>query len=233
MDSKEKKKKLKRVAKVFIALYLLSFFIINWNDVSWIFNYRAVSGLVDDFFTPYQNTQASTVDSTFYPNHVVEPSTIKIEEKPQVKFTYSDKNNVLEIPKIGISVPIIFSQNTDQSSLLKDLDKGVIYYPGSVLPGQNGQTVILGHSAPPNWPKIKHDWVFSELDSLEIGDQIIIYVDYKKYTYTVRQKNILKRGQDITPLSLAQEGNYLALVSCWPPGKDLQRITVQAEIDKN
>jgi len=219
MTNEEKKKKVKKFAIIFIAFYLIGFFVINWNDVSWIFNYKAVGGLIDDFFTPYESTQAfSTVNAS------------KIVQ-PQVKFTYSDKNNILEIPKIGISVPIIFSQSADRNSLLKDLDKGVIYYPGSVLPGQSGQIVILGHSAPPNWPKIKHDWVFSELDNLSPGDQIIVYADYKKYTYTVRQKNILKKGQDITPLNLTQNGNYLALVSCWPPGKDLQRITVQAEID--
>lgn len=227
MLNEENKKKLKGVAKIFIIIYLVSFFIINWNDVSWIFNYRAVWGMVDDFFTPYQDTQAfSAENSTFYPNRAAETGV-----KPQIKFTYSDKNNILEIPKIGISVPIIFSQSIDPKLLLKDLDKGVIYYPGSVLPGQSGQTVILGHSAPPNWPKIKHDWVFSDLDTLNQGDQIIVYMDYKKYTYTVKQKNILKRGEEITPMSLAQNGNYLALVSCWPPGRDLQRITVQAEID--
>ena len=221
MQNEEKKKKLKRIAILFIALYLISFFAINWNDVSWIFNYKEVGGLIDNFFTPYQSTQAYSTAKT----------NAGLPALSQVKFTYSDKNNILEIPKIGISVPIIFSQSANQTSLLKDLDKGVIYYPGSVLPGQAGQTVILGHSAPPNWPKIKHDWVFSELDNLSAGDQIIVYVDYKKYTYTVKQKNILKKGQDITPLNLKQEGNYLALVSCWPPGKDLQRITVQAEIN--
>ena len=183
MNNEEKKKKIKRIATLFIALYLISFFAINWNDVSWIFNYKAVGGLIDDFFTPYQNTQAS---------RATEPQT-------QVKFAYSNKNNILEIPKIGISVPIIFSQSAEQNFLLKDLDKGVVYYPGSVLPGQAGQIVILGHSAPPNWPKIKHDWVFSELNSLTSGDQIIVYINYKKYTYTVKQKNILKKGQDITP----------------------------------
>mgnify|MGYP001591404016 CR=1 FL=1 len=228
MNNENKKKKLKRIAKIFITLYLMSFFAVNWNDVSWIFNYKAVGGLIDDFFTPYQSTQAFSADSAFYPNHAANAGAT-----PQVKFTYFEKNNILEIPKMGISVPIIFSQSANQTSLLKDLDKGVIYYPGSVFPGQDGQTVILGHSASPNWPKIKQDWVFSELDGLVTGDQIIVYIDYKKYTYTVRQKNILKRGQDIIPLSLAQGGNYLALVSCWPPGKDLQRIIVQATIDKD
>ena len=39
-------------------------------------------------------------------------------------------------------------------------------------------------------------------------------------------QGILEKGQEIV-----SEDNSLALVSCYPPGKDLQRITVQAEID--
>lgn len=225
MENKEKKKKIKSIARIFIAIYLLSFFIINWNDVSWIFNYKAVYGLMDDFFTPYQNAQASLASSNFYLNR---PSgnNLKASEIVKAKFTYSEKNNILEIPKIGISVPIIFSQNTEQKSLLEDLNKGVVYYPGSVLPEESGQSVILGHSAPPNWPKIKQDTVFSELDNLSPGDKIIVYINNKRYTYTVKRTDILEKGQEIV-----SEDNSLALVSCYPPGKDLQRITVQAEID--
>ena len=228
MTKEEKIKKAKGIAKLFAVLYLASFFAINWNDVSWIFNYKEVYGLADDFFNPYPITQAS-VDSTFYPNNPAIRQNASLDSN--VKFVNSDKNNILEIPKIGISAPIVFSQSTDPSQVLKDLDKGVVYYPSSVLPGQSGQTVILGHSAPPNWPKIKHDWVFSDLDSLSPGDVVYLYIGYKQYTYTVKQKNILKKGQDITPMNLVQDGNYLALISCWPPGKDLQRIDVQAELN--
>jgi len=225
----DKNKKIKNIAALFVALYLISFFAINWNDVSWIFNYRQVYALADNFFNPYP-TQASVNNSLFYPNHTADTAKANTDSA-KVKYINSTKNNLLEIPKLGISVDIIFSQSTDSSLIMKDLDKGVVYYPGSVMPGQVGQIVILGHSAPPNWPKIKNAWAFSQLDNLAPGDKILVYIDYKQYTYTVKQKNILNRGQDITPLSLIQGGNYLALVSCWPPGKDLQRINVQAQVD--
>jgi sortase A len=111
---------------------------------------------------------------------------------------------------------------------MKDLDKGVIYYPGSVYPGQVGQIIILGHSAPVGWPKIKHDWVFSNLEKLEIGDSIMIDLNNKQYTYIVKKKAIIAAGADVPAYN--SDINVLTLISCWPPGKDYQRIAVQAEL---
>ena len=218
----------KKLLKTAVLIYLASFLIINWNDVSWIFNYKEVSGLVSDFFNPYPSIDASTIDTYFYPNHsqnITAPVAIK-----KVETTYTDKQNILEVPKISISVPIIFADNTNKDSLSKNLDLGVVYYPGSVYPGQAGQIVILGHSAPPGWPKIKHDWVFTDLDKLAPGDTIMIDLNNEQYTYVVKQKTIIKRGADVPTDSLSAGNNVLTLISCWPPGKDYQRIAVEAEL---
>ena len=213
----------KKILKVFIIIYLVSFTIINWNNVSWIFNYRVVSGIMSDFLNPYPSVNASSI---FYLNRSQDAGQI-IKE---VKTNYTDKQNTLEIPKISISVPIIFSQSTDEKSLIKDLDKGVVYYPGSVLPGQTGQSVILGHSAPPGWPKIKYDWVFSELDKLSPGDSIFIDLENKQYTYIIKKKLIIDKGADIPTDGLIEGKNIINLVSCYPPGKDYKRIVIQAEL---
>jgi len=244
MDNKEKLK----LIKILIAIYIASFLIINWNDVSWVFNYQAMSGLVSDFFNPYPTTDASFMVN-FYPNHsqdtfvaqeedqviqdqVITPTTPTPAPVKEVvvKYTYTDNENTIEIPKIKITAPIIFSQSTEKQSMLKDLDKGVVYYPGSVYPGQVGQIVILGHSAPPNWPHIKHDWVFSELNSLSVGDIINIDINHKRYVYKVKQKTIIQKGQDTSSIVTIKDGNSLMLVSCWPPGKNYLRIAVEAEL---
>jgi len=214
----------KKILKIAVLIYLASFLIFNWNEVSWIFNYREVYGLVSDFFNPYPSIDATTIDAYFYPNHsqdIVKP--IK-----EVKTNYTDKQNTLEIPRISISVPIIFSTSAEKESLMKDLDLGVIYYPGSVNPGSTGQIVILGHSAPLGWPKINHDWVFSELDKLEPEDVVLIDLNNKQYTYVVKQKDIIKKGADVPTYNSITTDNVLTLISCWPPGKDYQRIAVTA-----
>lgn len=219
-----------KIFKAFILIYLVSFTIINWTDISWIFNYREVSGLLYDFFTPYQSISASYTSDAFINNSENYP--VEKDGKP-VEYPYSQKTNILELPSIGISAPIILPQNPSIEAVTKDLNKGVVYYPGSVLPGQTGEIVVLGHSAPLNWPKIRYDWVFSDLNNLKYGDHIYLYFDNKEYTYVVKDKKIIAKGQEITPTSIVDNSNTLILISCWPPGKNLQRIAVQAELINN
>ena len=147
MNKKKKLENFWSAAEIVAILYIAGFFIINWNDVSWVLNYRAVSGLLYDFFTPYQTVEAFPAAAGY--------STVlgDIKNAKQVNYVYSEKANSIEIPDIGIDVPIIFPASTNPSILVAALDKGAIYYPGSVLPGQNGQIIILGHSAPVGWPK--------------------------------------------------------------------------------
>ncbi|MCX6724420.1 MAG: class E sortase [Candidatus Staskawiczbacteria bacterium] len=225
------KRRVKKILKVTALIYLASFLIINWTDVSWIFNYKEVSGLVSDFFNPYPSIDASTIDASYFSfnqNGEEAPKSARV-----VETSYTDKQNTLEISKISISVPIVFATSADKVSLTKDLDSGVVYYPGSVSPGQAGQIVILGHSAPPGWPKTKHDWVFTDLDKLIPGDKILIDLNNKQYTYIVKQKTIIARGADVPKGNFSANSSVLTLISCWPPGKDYQRITVQAELENS
>jgi len=191
----------KKLLPVFIFLFLTFSLVINWNKVSWIFNYRAVSGVFSEF-----------CQADFF----------KKEAKPA---DYYEKENGVEIPKIGISAPLISVEPGGQVE--KSLDSGVVHFPDSVLPGEAGQTVILGHSAPAGWPEIKYDWVFSRLDELAEGDEIIVYFNHEKFSYFVDRKIFLERGEEI-PQNLTNSENSLVLISCWPPGKDIKRIAVVA-----
>jgi len=221
----------KKLLAFFVLFYLTAFFIFNWNDVSWIFNYRTVSCILYDFFNPYPNIEAFSISNSSIPTNNSINYSVTNDNSQQKEYPYSSKTNTLEVPSIGISAPIILSQSTDVNVMTKDLDNGVAYYPGSVLPGQTGQTIILGHSAPLNWPKVKYDWVFSDLNNLNNGEQIHVHFGHKKYIYVVKEKKILEKGQEIAPLYLENNNNVLVLVSCWPPGKNLKRIAVYAELE--
>lgn len=219
MNSKQKE-----LIGIFIFLFIFSFIVINWNDVSWLFNYREISGLVYDFFNPYQESDALVAG-----NQKSIPLANATQATTQ-NYPYTQKPNSLEIPSLGVDTPIVISQSTDKFLVAQDLDKGAVYYPGSVLPGQAGQIVILGHSAPPNWPHIKHDYIFSDIGNLKQGDQIMFYFNNREYTYTVRERKIIMPGQDISPNAIPSNSNILTLISCWPPGKNYQRIAVSAEL---
>lgn len=212
----------KKWFKVALFLYLSAFLIINWDSVSWVFNYQEVGGLVSDFFNPYPSISQAAMEPYFFPNH----STKTGDAVAGVKPAQTNQISNLEIPALNLNLPIVFASSTVEADLMKDLDKGVVFYPGSVYPGQVGQMIILGHSAPPGWPHIKHDWAFSDLQKLQDGDRLMVDVNNQQYTYVVKKTSIIKRGADIPQDTL--NNNVLTLVSCWPPGKDYQRIAVEA-----
>ena len=135
----------------------------------------------------------------------------------------------MEIPKLGILAPLVFvEEGQDEKDVSAALNRGVVHFPESVLPGERGQTIILGHSAPPNWPKIKYDWVFTRISELTEGDEIFVYFNQRKYSFLVSGKFFLDRGEE-APKLLTNSDNVLVLISCWPPGKDLRRIAVVAK----
>ncbi|MFH1780957.1 MAG: sortase [Candidatus Nealsonbacteria bacterium] len=133
-------------------------------------------------------------------------------------------DNSIEIPKIQITAPLVFIDSVEKSIFSGALDRGVVHYPGSALPGEDGQIIFLGHSAPAGWPKIKHDWVFSNLNNLIAGDEINFYFNNKKYTYRVAEKVILNKGEDLPAIT----ANGLILLTCWPSGVDQRRMAVIA-----
>lgn len=135
--------------------------------------------------------------------------------------------NKLEIPALEISAPIISSTSTAESDIKKDLDIGVVLFPDSARPGE-GQSVILGHSAPEGWPHIKYQWVFSDLNDLEEGDEIVVHWEGEKFVYKVEETLFIDKG---ALLPEEEEGeNTLIMISCWPPGKNLRRIAVVSSL---
>ncbi|MFH0948720.1 MAG: sortase [Elusimicrobiota bacterium] len=200
---------IKKLWKPFLVLFLINFLIINWDSVSWVFNYKAVSGVVGSFF------QKEEIE--------VQKDAIKKSENTE----YLKNSGSLEIPKIGISAPLVFVDNADL--VQKALAKGVVHWPDSDLPGEQGQILFLGHSAPPNWPKIRYEWVFSRVSELKTGDEILITLNNQKYSYIVTRQIFLERGEAI-PENQDKQKSFIFLITCWPPGKDIRRLAVEAQL---
>jgi LPXTG-site transpeptidase (sortase) family protein len=200
MDSK------KVLLKYFLIFFLISFLIFNWQKISWIFHPGYVLRTV-----------------SFYLFEKERVKKVQPEGEQKTEEIY-EKEDSIEIPKIKISAPLIIVGKEEE--VKRALDRGVVLWPSSALPGEIGKIIILGHSAPPNWPKIKYDWVFSNLNLLEKGDEIFIYFKKRKYFYRVEDKIFLNRGQELPKTD--PEKSVLFLISCWPPGKDLRRIAVEA-----
>jgi len=224
MDSK------KIILKYFLIFFFSFFLIFNWQKISWIFYpkylWRTFSFYL--FEKKEEENQLKEIKETKEikkenelkneNNNFKENSNINLKKDPVYQ------KDSIEIKKIGILAPLISVSKEEE--IKKMLDKGAVLWPKSVLPGEKGQTIILGHSAPPHWPKVKYDWIFSNLNSLEKGDEIVIYFQNKKYIYIVENKIFLKKGEEVPPTDSTK--SILFLISCWPPGKDLKRIAIEA-----
>jgi len=213
------KKEMEKFLRIFIFLFLIVIVILNWGTLKEMFNYKTIYG-----------DMLSSLKTKFVSEKEIALSVpqIKLSEP---EFEFSDKSDSLEIPKIEIYAPLVFPKSSQKNDLSKSLEQGVIFYPESVLPGEEGITVILGHSAPSNWPKINYDWVFTRINELNPGDEIFVYFNHRKYPYQITKKFFLKRGEEIPTVDLEDSKSVLLMLSCWPPGVDYKRIAVQAELE--
>lgn len=139
------------------------------------------------------------------------------------------KPGVISIPKLKIQVPIIWSK--DPADFEKDLTTGVVHYPGTALPGENGVIYISGHSSDYLWKKNQYGQVFAKINYLTAGDDIFIQVyDTNGKTYNYRYQ--VTGNRVYKPDDQAQfvdgSGSKLNISTCWPIGSSKDRIVVTA-----
>jgi LPXTG-site transpeptidase (sortase) family protein len=141
--------------------------------------------------------------------------------------------NRLMIPSLAIEAPVVISQSTTEVGFQKDLEKGIIYLPGSSALNEKGTMVIMGHSSAYPWYKGQYGSIFALLNKLNIDDEILVFSQNKTYTYRVLQKEI-KAPKDLV-FQTQKEESVLYLVSCWPINTSWKRIVIKTiqVLDKN
>lgn len=122
----------------------------------------------------------------------------------------------IEIPKIGVSKSIF------EGITLTTLDQGPGHWPGTAMPGQQGNVVIAGH-------RVSHDKPFRHLEQLVPGDEVIMTTADGRFVYKVTGTDI------VLPDALwivDQTADYTAtLFACHPAGSTRQRIVVHLALD--
>lgn len=160
------------------------------------------------------------------------------QDVPQVTLSvnvtpYEDR---IVIPKIGKNIPLVNVEQHDASNssewekiFMKELEKGIIKYPGSANPGEKGNSFIFGHSSNYPWAKGDFNDVFALLNELDNGDEIIVYFEQKKFVYVVKGKKIVKPGH-VSSLGGTTDMKQMTLMTCWPLGTTLNRLLVITEL---
>lgn len=130
----------------------------------------------------------------------------------------------LIIPEIQVDAPIIW--NIDSADITQNLEKGVVHYKGTALPGQTGNIFITGHSSYYSWAQGDYKTVFALLDKIKIGDKIYLQHLGKTLIYEVNETKVVS-PDDLSSLN-PTSNKTLTLMTCVPVGTNLQRLIVTA-----
>lgn len=150
-------------------------------------------------------------------------------QKVQV-ITPVDTQFSVVIPKIGANEKV--TANVDPANgneYLEVLKHTVAHAKGSALPGLGGTTYLFAHSADNFWDVGRYNAVFYLLKDLDIGDDISVYFENKRYNYTVYDKKIVDPSEVGYMSANIGQGERLILQTCWPPGTSWKRLLIFAK----
>lgn len=160
-------------------------------------------------------------------------------EQSEVSFALVPYDNRIIIPKIGKNIPLVdvridagFDLDHMENIFMQELEKWVVRYPGTAVPGQAGNAFIFGHSSNYPWIKWQYNEVFALLNKLEPGDEIIVYYNQRKYVYVVQDYAVVKPGDVKALQSRDPNKKELSLMTCWPIGTNINRLIVFAELQE-
>jgi len=207
--------------KEVIIFILILLFVVSIAMV--IFNGRFIYAQVKySFIGAPQNLEVASQGS----------GTFNLEELKNVFYSNSTEKTKevflpdrIYIPQIQIEAPVVISQNLIEADLQKDLEKGVIYLPGSSALNETGTMVIMGHSSAYPWYKGHYGSIFALLNKLNINDEIVVFSKENKFIYRVVAKEI-KAPKDLI-FQKDNNDSVLYLVSCWPVNTAWKRIVVK------
>jgi LPXTG-site transpeptidase (sortase) family protein len=131
------------------------------------------------------------------------------------------------IPKINVEVPVVYGvTSVADSDVQGALENGVLHYADTADPGQNGNVVIVGHSAVNVFNAGKYKFAFILLHKLDVGDTFYLQKDGKRFTYQVYDKEVVK-PTDVAVLNPKPGRPATAtLITCDPPGYNANRMVV-------
>lgn len=208
--AKERTEKIKNhrffIPTIASAIVVALIIVIQYNQV--------VTGAIAQYISPGYNQNIPII-------------TAVIENQPVTQ------NDILTIPKIGVEENIDWAPaSLNEKDMQAALHNNVVYYPviggAKSHPGENGNTVILGHSSGDFFAPGMAKYTFALLHKLDIGDTFYITYNGIRYIYRIDRTEIIE-PTDIAKLNVGEDKPYATLVTCTPPGTALQRLLVVAE----
>lgn len=186
----------------------------------------------------YQLTDAKSYTTMLTPL-VLEKSDVNNQKTDYTKasnwFPEASKTSDFKESKVAfynLSIPKLKIEDAVVAIGGEDLSKSLVQYPGTALPGKNGNAVIFGHSILPIFFNPKNYMaIFSTLPTLKNGDEIYIKYDGVQYVYKVEELFEIYPS-DIQILEQNHSDSFITLVTCTPPGdpRNPKRLIVRARV---
>lgn len=138
------------------------------------------------------------------------------------------KDARIQIPAIGVNVPVAMSPTIADTDVIKTLEKGVALYPNGVQPGALGNVFIAAHSTGEPW-KGAYRFAFLKINELKNGDAI--YVDWQgaRYAYRIVKSEIVTPSPDLK-IASDRPVPTISLMACWPLWSTSKRMLIHAEL---
>jgi len=150
-----------------------------------------------------QATASSLPDTGFRHGEVTQ-----LPKQPAAK-AYTETAMMLEIPKLGVSMPIVGVPQSESGWDVTWLGNSAGYLAGSAFPTWAGNTVITGHV----WDAYNNPGIFAELKTLKYGDQVQIQAWGMTYIYEVRESKLVT-VKNVNAAFQSSDYDWLTLVTC-------------------
>lgn len=219
---------------VSVAVFALIYVVINWQALQMNAEYywnsfngvkSPLEQLAQDNTTQFDNVSLPELgDKT-------------LEKVPPLNVEVFPIDMRVVIPRINQNVPVVGVKNENlvarkwddlEKDMQNALQNGVVHYPGTALPGDNGNVVITGHSSYYAWDSGRFKDVFALLHDVKMGDKIVIYFNQKKFIYEVFEiKKVSPKDVDVLAPTNSEQ---LTLITCTPMGTNLRRLILTARL---
>jgi LPXTG-site transpeptidase (sortase) family protein len=130
-----------------------------------------------------------------------------LSQQPADKF-YSATDVQIEIPNIGINIPIVGVPLVNSDWDVSWLWRQAGWLNGTAFPGWQGNSVLTGHITLSNGKP----GPFEEIDKLKWGDEIVVHAYGSVYTYVVRENRTIAPND--TSVLQHEEQAWLTLLTC-------------------
>ena len=137
----------------------------------------------------------------------------------------ASSSNTVYATESHLIVPSMqLDQQIHEGKDMSVLNKGIWLRPNTSTPDKGGNTVIVGHRFTYTNPK----GTFYELNRVQIGDEIGIFWDGKRYIYKVSESKTVKA--DAISVEAQTEKPRLTLYTCTPLWLPKDRLVIVADL---